>query len=96
MIQDYPHSIQSYWYFRGEITYEDGILYKGTQLITPEMERKATLSVLYMGHYTVSKMNLRARENSFTGQEFLKTSKTTYQICTICAKFARTVQKQTL
>ena len=29
-IQDCPCSIQSYWYFRDEITYEDGILYKGT------------------------------------------------------------------
>ena len=29
-IQDCPHSIQSYWYFRDEITQEDGILYKGT------------------------------------------------------------------
>ena len=28
-IKDCPHSIQSYWYFRDDITYEDGILYKG-------------------------------------------------------------------
>ena len=30
MIQDCLCSIQSYWYFRDEITQEDGILYKGT------------------------------------------------------------------
>ena len=29
-IQDCPCSIQSYWYFRDEITYKDEILYKGT------------------------------------------------------------------
>ena len=43
-------------------------------MIIPETERKATLSVLHMGHYAVDKMNLRARE-TVTGQEFLKTSK---------------------
>ena len=35
-IKDCPHSIQSYWYFRDQITYEDGILYKGTRLIMPK------------------------------------------------------------
>ena len=29
MFKDCPHSIQSYWCFRDDITYEDGILYKG-------------------------------------------------------------------
>ena len=29
-IKDCPHSIQSYWYFRDQITCEDGIIYKGT------------------------------------------------------------------
>ena len=34
-IRDCPHSIQSYWYFRDEITCKDGILYKGVRLIMP-------------------------------------------------------------
>ena len=32
-IRDCPHSTQSYWYFRDEITCKDGILYKGVRLI---------------------------------------------------------------
>ena len=37
-IRDCPCSIQSYWYFRDEITCEDGILYKGIRLIMPHSE----------------------------------------------------------
>ena len=59
------------------------------------MERKATLSVLHMGHYAVDKMNLRARE-TVCWPGISEDIKTTYQRCTICAKFARTVQKETL
>ena len=95
MIQGCPCSIQSYWYFRDEITYEDGILYKGTLLIIPDIERKATLSVLNMGHYAVDIMNLRARETVYW-PGISEDINTTYQRCTICAKFARTVQKETL
>ena len=81
-IQDCPHSIQSYWYFRDEITYENGILYKGTQLIIPETEGKAILSVLHMGHYAVDKMNLRARETVYW-PGISEDIKATYQRCTI-------------
>ena len=64
-IRDCPYSTQSYWYFRDEITCEDGILYKGVRLIMPQSERASTLKVLHMGHYAVNKMNLRARETVY-------------------------------
>ena len=63
-------------------------------MIIPETERKATLSVLHMGHYAVDKMNLRARETVYW-PGISEDIKATYQKCTICAKFARTVQKET-
>ena len=64
-IRDCPHSIQSYWYFRDEITCEDNILYKGTRLIVPQLERSSTLKVLHMGHYARDKMSLRAKETVY-------------------------------
>ena len=48
-IKDCSHSTQSYWYFRDEITYEDGILYKGTRLIMPKSEHASTLKSLTPG-----------------------------------------------
>ena len=67
-IRDSPCSIQSYWYFRDEITCEDGILYNGVKLIIPLSERVSTLKVLNLGHYAVYKMNLRARERTSKSQ----------------------------
>ena len=64
-IKDCPHSIQSYWYFRDQITCEDGIMYKGTRIIMPKSERASTLKILHMGHYAVDKMSLRARETVY-------------------------------
>ena len=48
-----------------------------------------------MGHYAVKKMNLQARE-TVCQPGITEDIKPTYQRCTICAKFARTVQKETL
>ena len=94
-IKDCPHSIQSYWYFRDQITYEDGIIYKGTRLIIPKSERALTLKVLHMGHYAIDKMSLRARETVYW-PGISEDIRSTYHHCHICAKFARTQQKETL
>ena len=74
---------------------EDGILYKGTRLIIPQTEQNATLAVLHMGHYATDKMNFRARETVYW-PGITDDIKITYQKCTICAKHARTIQKETL
>ena len=95
VIKDCPCSIQSYWYFRDEITCEDGILYKGTRLIIPKSERASTLKVLHMGHYAVDKMSLRARETVYW-PGISEDIRHTYHHCHICAKFARTQQRETL
>ena len=94
-IKDCPRSIQSYWYFRDEITCKDNILYKGTRLIIPQSERSSTLKVLHMGHYAIDKMSLRAKETVYW-PGISKDIKHTYLHCHICAKFARTQQRETL
>ena len=94
-IIDYPQSIQSYWYIRDEITYEDDILYKGVRLIMPQSERSLTLKALHMEHYAINKMNLRARETVYW-QGISEDIKVTYHRCDISARFARTWQKEML
>ena len=61
----------------------------------PQSERKSTLKVLHMGHYAIDKMNLRAREIVYS-PGITEDIKGTYHQCQICAKFARTQQKETL
>ena len=95
MFKDCPCSIQSYWCFRDDNTYEDGILYKGVRLIMPQSERKSTQKVLHMGHYAIDKMNLRARETVYW-PGITDDIKDTYHQCQICAKFARSQQKEML
>ena len=70
-------------------------MYKGVQHIIPQSERKSTLKVLHMGHYAIDKMNLMARETIYW-PGITEDIKNTYHWCHICAKFARTQQKETL
>ena len=67
-------------------------MYKGIRLIMPQSKRHSTLN---MRHYAIDKMNLRARETVYWPgiSEYIKA---TYHNCTICAKFARTQQKEML
>ena len=94
-IKDCPRSIQSYWYFRDQITCEDGIIYKGTRLIIPKSERASTLKFLHIGHYAIDKMSLWARETVYW-PGISEDIRSTYHHCHICTKFARTQQRETL
>ena len=94
MIKDCPHSIQSYWYFRDQITCEDGIIYKGTRPIIPKSERASTLKVLHMGHYAVDKMSLRARETVYW-PGISEDIRHTYHHCHICAVCKNSTKRDT-
>ena len=61
----------------------------------PQSERKSTLKVLHMGHYAIDKMNLRAKETVYW-PGIIEDIKDTYHQCQICAKFARSQQKEML
>ena len=61
----------------------------------PQSEWTSTLKVLHMGHYAVNKMNLRAKETVYW-PGISEDIKVTYHRCGLCAKFARTQQKETL
>ena len=74
---------------------ENGILYKGTRLIMPKSEHNSTLKVIHMGHYAIDKMNLRARETIYW-PGISEDIRSTYHHCQICAKFAKTQQKEML
>ena len=61
----------------------------------PQFERASTLKALHIGHYAIDKMNLRTRKTVYwpgIGEDI----KVTYHQCDICAKFARTQEKEML
>ena len=61
----------------------------------PKSERQTTLKVIHMGHYAIEKIKLRAQETVYW-PGITEDITNTYHQCQICAKFARSQQKETL
>ena len=90
-----PQSVLNYWTFKEDLSVEDGIIYKGHRLIMPESEREGTLKILHKGHYSASKMLLRAKDSVYW-PGMTKDIETTAERCHACASNARSQQKETL
>ena len=61
----------------------------------PKSEHASTLKVLHLGQYAIDKMSPRARETVYW-PGISEDIRSTYHHCQICAKSARTQQKETL
>ena len=57
--------IQPYWTFREELTIEDGIVLKGTQIVLPHKKYEATLKLNHEGHFGLGKCKLRAKDTVY-------------------------------
>ena len=91
--KDCPEQLLDFWSFRQEISEEDGLLYKNQRLIMPHSERLETLKVLYLGHYAVNKMQLRALETVYwprINKDILKQ----YQSCKTCIKYSKSQRNE--
>ena len=64
-IREVPSKIQSYWTFREELTIEDGIILKGTQIVIPHKKHQATLQLIHEGHLGLGKRKLRAKDTVY-------------------------------
>jgi len=54
-IQDLPSAIRSFWSFRDTLGIDDGILFRGSQVIIPESMRRNILNQLHIGHQGIEK-----------------------------------------
>lgn len=55
-------SVKSYWKFRHDIYFEDGLLFLGQRIIVPESLRAEMLHKLHESHIGMTKTKLRARQ----------------------------------
>lgn len=61
-IKEIPSNLRQYWSIRDELTVEDGILFKGKQLVIPEVLREEILKKLHIAHQGIEKTKQLARE----------------------------------
>ena len=57
--------IQPYWTFREELTIEDNIVLKATQIVVPHKKCQATLHLIHEGHLSLGKCKLRAKDTVY-------------------------------
>ncbi|XP_064630897.1 uncharacterized protein K02A2.6-like [Lineus longissimus] len=59
---DLPAPLRQFWSYRDELAIEDGILFKGKQVVIPETLRKNILEQLHDAHQGIEKTRRLARE----------------------------------
>ena len=64
-IREVPSEIQPYWTLREELTIEDGIVLKVTQIVIPHKKHQATLQLIHEGHLGLGKCKLRAKNTVY-------------------------------
>ena len=64
-IREVSSEIQPYWTFREELTVEDGVVLKGTQIVVPQKKHEATLKPIHEGHLGLGKCKLRAKDKVY-------------------------------
>ena len=64
-IKEVPTEIRYYWSFRDELGVENGIIFKGPQVVIPSSLQKDILSQLHKAHQGIEKTRLLARESVF-------------------------------
>ena len=57
-IKEVPPEIQAYWTFHEELTIEDGLVLKGTQIVIPKNKCKQILTMIHKGHLGLGKCKL--------------------------------------
>lgn len=94
-IKALPADIRPYWAFRDELAIEDGIIFKGQEVIIPQILREDVLRQLHVSHQGIEKTRLFAKECAYWPninrdiEDLVKT-------CDPCQEFARANTKEPL
>ena len=60
-IKDLPADVRVFWSFRDELAFEDGIIFKGKQVLIPKSLRADILAQLHQSHQGIEKTQLLAK-----------------------------------
>lgn len=88
-----PTVAKNYWNFRDEISYVDGLLFKGQKVIIPKEQKSEILTQLHRGHFGIQKTLSIAREYVFWVG--LTADLTSFvEKCSVCQKTQRKNSKE--
>ena len=92
-IKEVPPEIQAYWTFCKELTIEDGLVLKGTEIVIPKNKHKQILTMVHEGHLGLGKCKLWCKDTVYwlgiNGQlEKLVLN------CELCLKYSKAKDKQ--
>ena len=91
-IKEIPQVLHPYWTFHKELTIEDGLILKGTQIVIPNKKHEAILKQTHDSHLGLTKCKLHAKQavywpglNDQLEQLVLN--------CQLCLKYSRSKKK---
>ena len=91
-IKEIPQVLHPYWTFCEELTIEDGLILKGTQIVIPNKKHEAILKQIHDSHLGLTKCKLHAKQavywpglNDQLEQLVLN--------CQLCLKYSRSKKK---
>lgn len=85
--------VKPYWNFREEISYYNGLVFKGMKLVVPKAQIPKMLYNIHRGHFGIQKCLSRAREILYW--RGMSTDITSYvETCSICQSMQRSKVKE--
>ena len=94
-IKDLPTDVRVYWSFRDESAAEDGIIFKGKQVLIPESMGADILAQLHQSHQGIEKTQLLTREGVYW-PNINKDIEHMTRTCTLCRELANCNRKESL
>ena len=92
---DLPRNVRQYWSYRDELGVEDGILYKGSQVLVPVAMRDEILRRLHQAHQGIEKTRLLAKERVFW-PGYTSDIEKMVRSCSTCQKYLPNQQAEPL
>ena len=91
-IKEVPSEIQPYWTYCKELTIEEGLVLKGTRIITPDKKREEILKLIHEGHLGLNKCKMRAKETMYWPGMNQQLEQLILN-CQLCLKYSRSKDK---
>ena len=92
-IKEVPPQIQTYWTLLEELTIEDWLILKGTQIVVPNSKCKQILQLIHEGHLGLGKCKLWCKDMVYWLEINEQLEKLILN-CELCLKYSKAKSKQ--